>query len=318
MSERQRVLIVDDMVENLEVMAGALEPAGYQIETAPDGKAAVEAALRDPPDLILMDVNMPRLSGFEACRQIKADPRTHLVPIVLVTALVAREDRIAGIAAGCDDFLTKPVDFEQLLARSRVLLRTKALVDELEVAENVFVSLATVLDAKDAYTRGHSERVASYAEALGGDVGLSAEERRTLRRAGLLHDLGKIGIPSAYLDKPGPLTTDEYTIVKQHPAIGWAICKPLRIMAPLLHLIRGHHERLDGRGYPDGLQGEAIPLSLRCLTTADVYDALTSDRAYRRAMTRDRALEVMREEASVGMWDARVIDIFAGTLARRF
>ena len=153
MSERQRVLIVDDMVENLEVMAGALEPAGYRIETAPDGKAAVEAALRDPPDLILMDVNMPRLSGFEACRQIKADPRTHLVPIVLVTALVAREDRIAGIAAGCDDFLTKPVDFEQLLARSRVLLRTKALVDELEVAENVFVSLATVLDAKDAYTR---------------------------------------------------------------------------------------------------------------------------------------------------------------------
>lgn len=190
-------------------------------------------------------------------------------------------------------------------------------MDELEVAENVFVSLATVLDAKDPYTRGHSERVAAYAEALGADVGLSAEERGNVRRAGLLHDLGKIGIPTDYLEKPGPLTTAEYAVVKQHPSIGWEICKPLRIMAPLLHLIRGHHERQDGRGYPDGLKSEAIPLPLRCLTTADVYDALTSDRAYRKAMTRDRALEVMREEASVGMWDARVIDTFATTLARR-
>jgi putative two-component system response regulator len=263
-----------------------------------------------------MDVSMPRLSGIEACRKLKSDPRTHLVPIVLVTALVAREDRIAGIAAGCDDFLTKPVDFEQLLARTRSLLRTKTLVDELEVAENVFVSLATALDAKDQYTRGHSERVATYAEALGADVGLSRNERRDLRRAGLFHDLGKIGIPTAYINKPGPLTTAEYDIVKLHPAIGWDICKPLRIMAPLLHLIRGHHERLDGRGYPDGLKGDAIPIALRCLTCADVYDALTSDRAYRKAMASDRALEIMREEASVGMWDARVIDTFAETIAR--
>jgi putative two-component system response regulator len=310
------VLIVDDLPENLEVMAGVLEPEGYAIETAADGQEAVAAALHDPPDLILMDVSMPRLSGVEACRMLKADPRTHFVPIVLVTALVARADRIAGIAAGCDDFLTKPVDLEQLLARSRSLLRTKALVDELEVAENVFVSLATALDAKDQYTSGHSERVASYAEALGADVGLSRDERRNLKRAGLLHDIGKIGIPMAYLSKPGPLTTGEYAIVKQHPAIGWEICKPLRIMSPLLHLIRGHHERLDGRGYPDALKGESIPLALRCLTTADVYDAITSDRAYRKALTRDRALEIMREEASVGMWDARVIDTFSNTLAR--
>jgi len=316
MPERRRVLIVDDMTENLEVMAGVLEPEGYRIETARDGQEALEAALRNPPDLILMDVSMPRLSGVEACRRLKEDPRTHLVPIVLVTALVAREDRIAGIAAGCDDFLTKPVDFEQLLARSRTLLRTKALVDELEAAENVLVSLATALDAKDQYTRGHSERVATFAEALGADLGLSRGERRDLRRAGLLHDIGKIGTPLDYINKPGPLTSAEYDIVKQHPAIGYEICKPLRTMAPLLHLIRGHHERLDGRGYPDGLKGEAIPLALRCLTTADVYDALTSDRAYRKVMSPGRALEVMREEASVGMWDARVIDTFANTIAR--
>jgi len=316
MREAPRVLIVDDMPENLEVMTGVLEPEGYRIETASDGQEAVDAALRDPPDLILMDVSMPRLTGIEACRILKSDPRTHFTPIVLVTALVARRDRIAGIAAGCDDFLTKPVDFEQLLARSRTLLRAKALVDELEVAENVLVSLATALDAKDQYTQGHSERVAAYAEALGGERGLSPEERRNLRRAGLLHDIGKIGIPMAYLNKPGPLTTAEYDVVKQHPAIGWEICKPLRTFAPLLHLIRGHHERVDGRGYPDGLAGEAVPLALRCLTTADVYDALTSDRAYRKAMTRDRALQVMRQEAGAGMWDVRLIDSFAEMVAR--
>jgi putative two-component system response regulator len=257
-----------------------------------------------------MDVSMPRLDGFEACRRLKADERTHLVPVVLVTGLVAREDRIQGIAAGCDDFLTKPVDSEQLIARSRSLLRAKSLVDELERVENVLVSLATALDAKDNYTRGHSERVASYAEALGGAAGLGRLERRDLRRAGLLHDIGKIGTALEYLNKPGKLTTEEYEQVKLHPVIGYDICKPLRTMAPLLALIRGHHERLDGKGYPDGLRGDAIPVPLRCLTISDVYDALTSDRAYRAAMPREQALRVMREEASIGMWDMRLVDLF--------
>ena len=311
MSRQQRVLIVDDLPENRDILLGLLENEGYALETACDGQEALERALADPPDVILMDVAMPRLDGFEACRRLKADERTHLVPVVLVTGLIAREDRIQGIAAGCDDFLTKPVDSEQLVARTRNLLRTKALVDELERAENVLVSLANALDAKDQYTRGHSERVAAYAEALGGVVGLDRAERRNLRRAGLLHDIGKIGIPVSYLQKPGPLTTEEYEIVKLHPSIGYEICKPLRTMAPLIALIRGHHERLDGRGYPDRLKGEDISVPLRCLTISDVYDALTSDRAYRKAMTRESALKVMREEAGIGMWDLRLIDLLA-------
>jgi putative two-component system response regulator len=306
-----RILIVDDLRENREILSGLLEPEGYRVETAADGQEGVERALADPPDLILMDVAMPRLNGFEACRRLKADERTHLVPLVLVTGLVAREDRIEGIAAGCDDFLTKPVDSEQLVARTRSLLRSKALVDELERAENVLVSLANAIDAKDAYTRGHSDRVAHYAESLGGAAGLGRTERRNLRRAGLLHDIGKIGTRNEYLNKPGPLTLEEYEQVKLHPVIGAEICKPLRTIAPLLDLIRGHHERLDGRGYPDGLQGEAISLPLRCLTLADVYDALTSDRAYRKAMPRDAALRVMQQEATNGMWDARLLDLFA-------
>jgi putative two-component system response regulator len=263
-----------------------------------------------------MDVSMPRMTGFEACRRLKADERTHLVPLVLVTGLVAREDRIQGIAAGCDDFLTKPVDAEQLLARTRTALRTKALVDELEQAENVLVSLATALDAKDNYTSGHSQRVGTYAEDLGGALGLGTKERRNLRRAGLLHDIGKIGTDLAYLNKPGALTTAEYQEVKRHPVIGYEICLPLRTMAPLLALIRGHHERLDGRGYPDGLKAEQISVPLRCLTVADVYDALTSDRSYRKAMTPDAALILMRKEATVGMWDPRIVDTMAEVVAK--
>jgi putative two-component system response regulator len=313
---KARILIVDDQAENREIMKGLLEAEGHDLETAKDGQEAVERATAHPPDLILMDVTMPRLTGFEACRRIKADPRTELVPIVLVTGLLAREDRIQGIAAGCDDFLTKPVDSEQLIARTRTALRTKALVDELEQAENVLVSLATALDAKDNYTSGHSQRVGTYAEDLGGAVGLGPKDRRNLRRAGLLHDIGKIGTDLAYLNKPGTLTTAEYEEVKRHPVIGYEICRPLRTMAPLLALIRGHHERLDGRGYPDGLKGDQIPVALRCLTVADVYDALTSDRSYRKAMTPEAALELMREESKVGMWDVRIVDTLADVVAK--
>src|SRR5262245_3576581 len=316
MADPARVLIVDDLEENLEVFSGILEPEGYRISTAVDGREAVEKALADPPDLVIMDVSMPKMTGIEACRILKQDERTRFVPIVLVTALVAREDRIAGKEAGCDDFLSKPVDFEELKIRTRSLLRMKAVTDELEVAENILVSLARALGAKDKYTEGHSQRVANYAEALGGAVGLSREERRNLRRAGLLHDIGKIGIKGDYLRKPGKLTDEEYEEVKKHPVIGFEICKPLRTMAPLVHLIRGHHERLDGLGYPDRLAGEAIPLAMRCLSTSDVYDALTSNRAYRDAMTHDEALAIMHKEAGAGMWDLRLIDTFSEMLVR--
>lgn len=300
---------MDDLSQNRELLREWLESEGHEVSTASDGEEALALAFASPPDLVIMDVTMPRLDGFTACRRLKQDERTHLVPVLLVTALQAREDRIQGIAAGCDDFITKPVDEAQLLARVRSALRTKALIDDLERAENVMVSLANALEAKDSYTRGHSDRVARYAERLGHAAGLDDAACRDLRRAGLLHDIGKIGVPLSYLQKPGKLTTEEYELVKQHAVIGFEICRPLTTMASILSLIRGHHERLDGGGYPDGLRGDDVTLAMRCLSVADVFDALTSDRAYRKALPRPSALRVLREEASVGMWDQRLVDL---------
>ena len=311
-----RVLVVDDLPDNLEMLRELLEPEGYCVETAADGQEAIDKALAAPPDLVLMDVSMPRVDGLEACRRLKADPRTRLVPVVLVTALGHRENRLRGIAAGADDFLTKPVDIEQLLARARSALRLKALVDQLEEAENVLGSLANAVEAKDSYTRGHSDRVARWAENLAQRAGLDRETCRNVRRAGLIHDIGKIGTPSDYLYKPGPLTQEEMSIMRQHPVIGFSICRPLRTLAPLLPLIRGHHERLDGGGYPDGLRAEAIPTALRCLTVADIFDALTSVRAYRDASPADKALDILAEEARAGLWDANVVALLAELVAR--
>jgi putative two-component system response regulator len=311
-----RVLVVDDLPDNLEMLRELLEPEGYCVETAADGQEAIDKALAAPPDLVLMDVSMPRVDGLEACRRLKTDPRTRLVPVVLVTALGHRENRLRGIAAGADDFLTKPVDIEQLLARARSALHLKALLDQLEEAENVLGSLANAVEAKDSYTRGHSDRVARWAENLAQHAGLDSETCRNVRRAGLIHDIGKIGTPSDYLYKPGPLTQEEMSIVRQHPVIGFTICQPLRTLAPLLPLIRGHHERLNGSGYPDGLRAEAIPTALRCLTVADIFDALTSVRAYRDASPADKALDILAEEARVGLWDANVVALLAELVAR--
>jgi HD-GYP domain-containing protein (c-di-GMP phosphodiesterase class II) len=182
--------------------------------------------------------------------------------------------------------------------------------------DDIARAFARVIDAKSPFTYLHSERVSELAVTIGRRLQFNETDLRDLRRAGLLHDIGKIGIDLAYLIKPAPLTTAEYEEVKRHPVIGYEICRPLRTMAPLLALIRGHHERLDGRGYPDALSGEQIPVSLRCLTVADVYDALTSDRSYRSAMTTDAALDLMRKEAGVGMWDLRIVDTMGEVVAK--
>jgi putative two-component system response regulator len=316
-----KILIADDDQQILAVLKELLELEGHLILLARDGEEAVAKALADPPDLVLMDVHMPKMSGCDAVGVLKMSPATALVPIVLITGSATRDDRVAALKAGCDDFLSKPIDAEELVVRTKSLLRLKRLTDELDRTESVLLGYSAALEAKDAYTYGHSERVSANASLLGAElgaaVGLGPEECSLLLRAGLLHDLGKIGISQNILHKAGRLTQAEYAEVKRHPQLGVDICKPVRSMASLIPLIAGHHEKLDGSGYPKGLKGEEISLMVRCLSIVDVYDALTSVRPYRDPLNQSQALEILEREVTLGWWDGPVLDAFIQVLATK-
>ncbi len=308
--ERSRILIVDDEALIRQLLEDDLVSQGYQVVTAQDGEEAMEKVAAEPPDLILLDVMMPKLDGYEVCRRLKSDPRTILIPVVMVTSLQATPERIKGIEAGADDFLTKPFNEQELMTRVRSLLRLKRHTDELENAETVLFTLALSIEAKDPYTNGHCGRLSRYSVALGRALGLSPDYLKALHRGGILHDLGKIGVPDAILLKPGPLTPLERAVIQSHPVIGERICAPLKSLSLVLPIIRHHHERWDGSGYPDGLAGEAIPLTARILQVADIYDAFTTQRPYKPAYSREQAFTIMREETAKGWWDARLIETF--------
>jgi putative two-component system response regulator len=219
-----KVLVVDDIAANVELLKSLLAREGYTVVTASDGQQALEMVERERPDLVLMDVLMPKLSGFEVCERIKHHETTRLTPVVLITALYEREDKIQGINAGADDFLTKPVNAHELKARVRSLVRLKRYTDDLDSAESVILSLALVIEARDAYTDGHCQRLASYATAFGVALGLSDDQQAALFRGGYLHDIGKVGIPDSVLLKTDRLTGVEYELIKQHPIIGDRLC----------------------------------------------------------------------------------------------
>lgn len=308
---RKTILIVDDDEDQRTVMGLLLRRQGYEVLAAENGEVALEKVRREDPGLVLLDVNMPGINGFEVCRRIKSNPGTRLTPVVLVTTLSATQDRVRGIEAGADDFLSKPVDPSELLARTRSLLNFKEYVDELERAEAVLFSLARSIEARDAYTGEHCERLARYSVHLGERIGLPGEQLTALRRGGILHDIGKVAVPDAILLKPGPLSDEEVAIMKQHTIIGERICSPLKTLRLVLPIIRHHHEKLDGSGYPDALKGEAIPLTARVLQTVDVYDALTTPRPYNKgALAREQALEIMEQGVKKGWWDPNLFSEF--------
>jgi len=304
------ILIADDHESSLAGLEGLLSLEGYKVVTALDGEMALSEFFRVQPDLLLLDVNMPKLRGTEVCRRIKSNPETLLVPVVLITALTATQDRIAGIEAGADDFLNKPVAREQLIARVRSLLRLKAFTDELERAEAVLFTLARSIEGKDPYTQGHCERLADYSARLGEHMGMPAEEIRALRRAGIVHDIGKVAVPDSILLKPSRLTRSEQTILRLHPVVGERICASLKSFQLVLPIIRHHHEKMDGSGYPDGLRGEQIPLAVRVLQVVDVYDALSTQRPYKPALSAAAAFDVMKSEVKKGWWDPEVLAAF--------
>jgi putative two-component system response regulator len=304
------VLVADDDEASRELLSGLLAGEGYQVICVKDGKGALLAVQDGRIDLALLDVLMPGKSGFSACMAIKSRPETRLLPVVLVTGLTSADDRIQGIMCGADDFLCKPINKHELLARVNSLLRMKEFTDELENAETVLFSLALSIEAKDRYTEGHCERLSKYSVAMAERLGLPDELRVALRRAGVVHDIGKIAVPENILTKPGPLTDEEWKIMKQHPVTGERICAPLKSFRHVLPVIRHHHEKLDGSGYPDGLRGDQIPLTARILQVADVYDALTSERPYRTAIQPHEALGIVRDEVKRGWWDGAVVDEF--------
>jgi len=312
-----RILIVDDRQETLTLLRELLSSRGYDIITATEAEEAKEKVHSERPQLIVLDVVMPGKSGYELCRELKDDPFTRLIPVVMITGLVERDDRVRGIEAGADDFLSKPLYPEELFARVKSLLKLKEFTDELENAEAVLVALALGIESRDPYTGDHCQRLSHYASDLGLYIGLDEDSVIALKRGGYLHDLGKVSIPDEILKKGTSLTAEEWEIMKQHPEIGELICRPLKSFRKVLPIIRHHHEHWDGSGYPDQLSGYQIPLLARVLQVVDVYDALRTARPYKPALTHAEAEHTMMEEAHRGLWDPKLVPEFFAMLKKK-
>lgn len=314
-SPRPVVLVVDDVAANRELLEGHLDHLGYDVRQARDGVEALEAVGDEEPDLVLLDIDMPRMDGITLCKRLKADPIRRLVPIVLITAHQDRATRLRGLEAGADDFLTKPFDSAELLVRTKALLRDRELDKQLDAAEGVIMALARVIEARDRYTIHHAERVGLYSREIGRAYGLAGDDLDVLYKGGVMHDLGKVVIPAEILLKSGPLSEAEREIMESHAPEGGRIAEPLRSAARFLPVIRHHHERVDGRGYPDHLAGGEIPLAARIAGIGDAWDAMTSDRPYRLALEQDDAVRRLHSGAG-WQWDAELTAIFLELIDR--
>lgn len=303
------IMVIDDSREVAGALAALLELSGHRVKLVNDGHGALDAIAGQPPDLIILDVQLPDVDGYAVCATLKGNPETWRIPVIMVTVEGAREARLRGIEAGADDYLEKPIDTRELEARVRALLRTKRRNDGLEQAEDVIFALARTVEAKDAYTEGHLQRLALYASAIGERMGLRSEALVALRYGALLHDVGKVGVDEVIIRKGGPLTPVEYRVMQQHTIIGERIVQPLRLAAAVGPIVRHHHERWDGRGYPDGLAREAIPLGARIVAVADAFDAMTTQRPYNRVLSFDEAIDRLRCGAGI-YWDPQVIAVF--------
>lgn len=301
--------MVDDEPANVNLLRSYLESNNYKIVGAYSGEEALEKAFTQLPDLVLLDVMMPGISGFEVCRCLKSDKRTQLTPVVILTALQDFQSKIQGLEVGADDFLSKPFNLTELLTRVRNLLRVKHLTDQLERTESVIFALARAVEAKDFYTKEHLQRIANYAERMAQALKLDSGEMLAIRYGGILHDIGKIGISEAILRKPGSLTEEEWLEIKKHPIIGESIIQPMRFANKVGPIVRGHHERWDGKGYPDGIKEKNIPLGARIVALVDSYDAMTTDRPYRKALSAEKACKQIEQDAGT-KFDPELADVF--------
>lgn len=310
-SERPKILVVDDHPSSRMTAVALLSVEGYEVLEADSGQAALERVNETAPDLILLDVMMPGMDGYEVCRRLKQEDHTRLIPIVFVTALNDRRARLHGIEVGGDDFLSKPFDQLELSARVRSLIRQKRLNEDLDHASKVLFSIARTVERRDPNTGDHCERLVVLGKAFGEYMKLSRLEVRDLVWGGYLHDIGKVGIPDAVLLKTGRLLPDEWQIMQQHVLIGEQICQPLRTMRGVIPIIRHHHERWNGTGYPDGLMGDEIPLLAQIFQMIDIYDALTHERPYKPAYTPEESLNLMVQETEKGWRNPALMEKFA-------
>jgi|SRR5665213_1353070 len=312
--ETPTILLVDASEVNRRLLRAILKAGRYRILEAARPSVALMLLDEQPVDLVLVDLAMPEISGPDFCRLLKNNRATQLIPIVMTTTILDAENEIAGIDSGADDFLVKPLRPDLVRARVQAMLRHKALVDSLEQAETILFALARSVEHRDPCTGMHCERLAALSLALGRALGLPHSDQLALYRGGFLHDIGKVGLPDAVLFKRGPLNPQEWEIMRQHTIRGEEICRPMKSLAPVLPIIRSHHERWDGTGYPDGLRGERIPLLARILQVADIYDALTTARPYKPAYSHDEAMRVLQEEAARGWRDPELVPLFAQTI----
>lgn len=307
------VLVVDDGAAIRELIRLSLSTIDCEVRLAPDGPTALAMIEADAPDLVLLDVRMPRMDGYEVCRRIKSTPHGRLLPVVMITGLSQTAHRIAALEAGADDFMSKPVDGAELIARVRSALRLKELYNTLDSAEHVIFSLATAVEAKDSFTERHTHRVGESARHLGSVLGLPETTLDVLYRGGMIHDIGKIGVSDSILHKPGVLGPEEWPQMQAHVEIGENIVRPLRSTSGLLPIIRHHHEWFDGHGYPDQLRAREIPRAARIVSVCDAYDALVNDRPYRVRRSSDEALAVLRAGAG-SQWDPETVELLATEL----
>ena len=303
------ILVVDDDDSIRKGLVYLLKQQGFRTSEACNGLDGLSAVENERPDLILLDLMMPGMNGIDVCSRLKNSHATRLIPVVMITALNGQKEKIRAIDAGADDFLNKPINLPELKARVNSLLRMKHLNDSLNHSESVIATLANAIEAKDEYTVGHNVRVADYASRLAQKAGFSAKEQSVVKKAGILHDIGKIGVPDSILTKTGPLTDEEFAKITRHPVNGDKILKPLATMREIREAVLHHHERYDGKGYPSGLKGENIPLLARIIAIADSYDAMTSTRAYRKALGKETAITELQNMAGK-MWDPQLVELF--------
>jgi len=255
------------------------------------------------------------MDGHEVCRRIKADPNGRLIPVVMITALNSVTDRVTALDSGADDFMSKPVERVELVARVKSSLRLKAVYDKLDNTEQVIFALAAAVEAKEKHTSRHVHRVADAARYIGSRLGMSEEELDQLYRGALLHDVGKIGIQDSILAKPGPLDAQELMKVREHPLIGVDIVRPLRSTIDIVPTIRHHHEWFDGRGYPSGLSGQEIPMHARIVAVCDAYDSMVSDRPYRAGRPVEETVRILQAGAGK-QWDGDLVSLFLAELSK--